>query len=174
VSGKPVHSGGLDAVMSSPSWLDLKNNKVCCSVGKNVSEQWTVHLALSSTLQEMNVPVVHDWMHPKRRSIPPHGCQTAVVSIYQRFHKEPCCLHLDGSKLGRKTLDEHNDDKFGCRPVDLRENAHHKDVHVGSVVASTHCRGRRGRGVHSGKEHCWTFIHERQHALDALALSSSP
>jgi hypothetical protein len=39
VSGKPVHSGGLDMLTLSPGWLDLKNNKVCCSVGnKSVND----------------------------------------------------------------------------------------------------------------------------------------
>jgi hypothetical protein len=174
VSGKPVHSDRLDIVASSPSWPGLKNNEIHCSVGKNVSEQRTVHLALSSTLQVMNIPVVQDQMHPKVHNNPPHGCQTAVVSIHQRFHEELHRLCLDGSKLGCKTLDEHDDNEFGHHPVDPRENMHRKDVHVGSAVASTRCRGRRGRGIHRGNKHRWTFIHKQQCVLDTLTSSSYP
>jgi hypothetical protein len=38
VSGGPVHSDRLDAVASSPSWPDLKNNEASCSKQKTISE----------------------------------------------------------------------------------------------------------------------------------------
>jgi hypothetical protein len=172
VSGTPVHRDRLDAFTSSPSWPDLKINEICCSVSKTVSKRRTVLLALSSTKQEMNIPVVHDQTHPKVRNDPPHGRQTAVVSIHQRFHEEPRRLRLDSSKMDREPLYEHDDKAIHRRRVDPRKNTHCEDVHVGSANASTRCRGRGGGELHRRNERCWTFVHGQKGAFDML--TSSP
>jgi hypothetical protein len=108
------------------------------------------------------------------RNEPPHGYQTAVVSIHQRFHEKPRRLHLDGSRLCLGAIEGHDDETVGRRPVDLRENNQREDVCVGSVNASTRCQGRRGGERDKGNGRPRTFVREQQGALDALASSSSP
>jgi hypothetical protein len=52
-----VEKEELDTAVLSIMLLAITNNEICCSAGQTISKQQTVHLALSSTQQEMNVPV---------------------------------------------------------------------------------------------------------------------
>jgi hypothetical protein len=160
VSGKPVHSDRLDAVASSPSWPDLGNG-ICCSRGKTVSERRAVPLALPPLIKVEDTP-----------ALPPPTHSKMCNDIHQQFHAEPRHLHRDGSNMGSKALDKHDDGIVHRRRVDLQRNAHREDVRVGSVNASTWCRGRRGGGVHSRNKHRRMFVCEQQGVLDALASSS--
>jgi hypothetical protein len=48
VSEEPVHSDRLDAVASSPSWPDLKNNDARCSKRKTIGEHMVISTYSSS------------------------------------------------------------------------------------------------------------------------------
>jgi hypothetical protein len=116
------------------------NNIGCCSVSENVSEHWTVHPALSPPVQMTDSPVVRTQTHSKTRIKPCYGPQMAIAPLHPRFHRESCCHHLlDGSKLSRGALAEHDNNIGHHRLVDLMINTHRKDVCVRPASASTWC-----------------------------------
>jgi len=96
--GKPRYCNQLNAVTSSHRRLNLKNNKLCCSVSKNVSKQWTVHPALFPTMQVMNLPVFQPPTCSKMCVNPQYNPQAAISSTHLQSHRWSQNLHLDVSK----------------------------------------------------------------------------
>jgi hypothetical protein len=151
-----------------------QNGVLRCSVDETVSKRRTVHPALSSTRQVMNAAVVHARTHTGVRNDRPHGYQTAVVSLHQRFNDEPRRLRLDSSKMNFQILCEHDDGLKRRRWVNPRKNAQCEDIHAGSADASTGGQSKGGGEFHRRNKHRWMFVHEEQGALDVLASSSDP
>jgi hypothetical protein len=60
---------------------DLKNRKSCCSVIINVNEHWTVPMALSPTVQVIDLPVLQDQTHSEVHEEPPDSHPIAVLPI---------------------------------------------------------------------------------------------
>jgi hypothetical protein len=110
-----------------------------------------VPLALSSTIQEKDLPVFLQ-THSKARVNPPSGSPTAVLPV--RLHNH----HLDSLRMDHETTLEHDDSAVCHCPVDRKGNAHHEDVCIQSASASTHYQGSGVRDNES--KCCWTFIQE--------------
>jgi hypothetical protein len=74
------HKGAVIRERSNANILALRNNKVHCSVTKNVSKHWTVPLALSPTPQVINTLVIPDPTHSKAHNESSYGRQRAVTN----------------------------------------------------------------------------------------------
>jgi len=74
-------------------------NEVGCSVEENVSEQRTVQLALSPTVQVRNLPVMRHQTPINAHVKPLDGPPTTIFLVHQRFFAESCCRRLDGVEL---------------------------------------------------------------------------
>jgi hypothetical protein len=103
VSGEPVHSDRLDAVASSPSWPNPRNNEGSCSKRKSISEQWVVPQALPYADQTRYLLCCPQPACSKARTIPPHDPQVLLSSTLT------CSIEWSCSCRCRRSKTRHSD-----------------------------------------------------------------
>jgi hypothetical protein len=90
--------GGLDVLVSSSDPRTLRNNKICCSLSKNVSKRRTVPLSLSPYPQVTDSPVSRDQTPSDMRYEPSNGPQTAMFPTIRCPHGRGRYRRLDVSR----------------------------------------------------------------------------